>query len=178
MVSPIGRSGQRCTTGWACPISREPTMPATCELTAHLQARLPNLSVRATSLVAGDAKMVFPEPVGILEGDQILQGLKGAPRWKSVDIGEKFQAQLGQTIVLAYKATGRREDAKSYSALCSSTYVRDDGRSLRASPVMAAGYAFGPIFRFERTDRMRWLTRARPAPRFFWQARYNPHRDQ
>ena len=47
---------------------------------------------------------------------------------KSVDIGEKLQAQLGQTIVLAYKATGRREDAKSYSALCSSTYVRDDGR--------------------------------------------------
>jgi hypothetical protein len=78
--------------------------------------------------MAGDATMVFPKPVGILEGDQILQRLTGAPRRKSVDIGEKFQARLGQTMVLAYKATGRREDAKSCSSLCSSTYVRDDGR--------------------------------------------------
>ena len=39
--------------------------------------------------LAPDARMVFPEPAGILDAVAIMQGLEGAPRWESVD----FDAQ-------------------------------------------------------------------------------------
>lgn len=74
--------------------------------------------------MAPDARMVFPSPVGILAGEQIVEGLKQAPRWESVGFEERTETNLGDTIVLAYKATGRREDGDPYSALCASTYVK------------------------------------------------------
>ena len=77
--------------------------------------------------MASDARMVFPAPVGILAGKQIVEGLKQAPRWKSVDFEDKTETALGDTVVLAYGATGRREDGDPYSALCASTSVKSDG---------------------------------------------------
>ncbi len=32
------------------------------------------------------AQMVFPDPVGILKGSQILEGLEAAPRWTAVEM--------------------------------------------------------------------------------------------
>ena len=75
-----------------------------------------------------NALMVFPKPVGILKGDEVLQSLKGAPRWKSVDLDRRSIAEAGDTTVLAYEATGLREGGEPYSALCCSTYVKDGGR--------------------------------------------------
>jgi Domain of unknown function (DUF4440) len=77
--------------------------------------------------MASDARMVFPSPVGILEGNKIVEGLKQGPRWESVDFENKSEAHLGDTAVLAYQATGRRADGDSYCALCGSTYVKNDG---------------------------------------------------
>jgi hypothetical protein len=74
--------------------------------------------------MVADAQMVFPDPVGILKGDEILHGLKEAPRWQSVEIEEKTEASSGDTLVLAYRAAGRRGIAAPYRALCSSCYIR------------------------------------------------------
>lgn len=69
------------------------------------------------------AQMVFPDPVGILKGDDILAGLKGAPRWDAVEMEETTELEIGDTLVLAYRATGTREGSTPYVALCSSAYV-------------------------------------------------------
>lgn len=77
--------------------------------------------------MAPEASMVFPPPVGILRGEAILAGLAQGPRWQSVEIAEKTETASGDTVVLAYRATGTRPSAPPYVALCASTYVRMDG---------------------------------------------------
>lgn len=72
------------------------------------------------------AQMVFPGPVGILKGEEILEGLRGAPRWDSVEMEEKTEEQVGDTLALAYRATGIREGSDPYAAFCSSIYVKHD----------------------------------------------------
>ena len=69
------------------------------------------------------AHMTFPDPVGILRGEAILDGLKDAPRWEAVDMEEKTDLRVGDTLVLSYRATARRDGDRPYAALCSSTYV-------------------------------------------------------
>lgn len=78
--------------------------------------------------MAADARMVFPPPVGILAGEQIVEGLKQGPRWESVDFQDKTETNLGDTTVLAYKATGHRKGDDLYTALCASTYVQNEGK--------------------------------------------------
>jgi hypothetical protein len=74
--------------------------------------------------MAAVAQMVFPDPVGILKADAIMHGLKEVPRWESVELEEKTEALVGNTLVLAYRAAGRRGNAAPYRALCSSCYTR------------------------------------------------------
>lgn len=76
--------------------------------------------------MALNAQMVFPAPVGILKGSKIVDGLRQAPRWESVEFDGKSEAELGSTVVLAYEATGQRNGQEPYAALCTSTYVRHD----------------------------------------------------
>lgn len=73
--------------------------------------------------MAPNARMVFPAPVGILAGPDIVEGLRLAPRWNSVDFDNKTEAHLGHTVVLAYEASGRRHGEEPYTAFCLSTYV-------------------------------------------------------
>jgi Domain of unknown function (DUF4440) len=82
------------------------------------------------SSMATDARMVFPSPAGILAGDAIVEGLRQGPRWKSVAMDDKTATRSGETVVLAYKATGERNGAAPYVALCASTYVREGGKWL------------------------------------------------
>lgn len=70
-----------------------------------------------------DAQMVFPDPIGILKGGEILDGLRAAPRWDAVEMEDTAELTLGDTRVLAYRATGTRPAGRPYVALCSSTYV-------------------------------------------------------
>jgi hypothetical protein len=74
--------------------------------------------------MARDAHMIFPAPVGILSGEDIMDGLRQGPRWKSVDFDGQTSIQVGEVVVLAYKATGERDGDDSYVAFCGSTYVR------------------------------------------------------
>jgi hypothetical protein len=74
-----------------------------------------------------DAIMIFAEPVGILQGKQIISSLEGAPRWQAVQFAGQRELQTSQATVLAYRATGLRPDAGRYEAFCSSTYVRRNG---------------------------------------------------
>jgi hypothetical protein len=78
------------------------------------------------SHMADECLMLFGS-MGILEGAEIIATLENAPRWASVDMNDRHMAVNGQTTVIAYQAVGRREGADPYQALCSSTYVRQDG---------------------------------------------------
>jgi len=80
----------------------------------------------ATQLASG-AVMVFPAPAGILTGDAIVESLQDAPRWDAVTFDDKSESRAGDTMVLTYRATGRRGDERPYVALCSSTYARQAG---------------------------------------------------
>jgi len=71
--------------------------------------------------------MVFPEPAGILDANQIMQGLDGAPRWESVEFEAQHVIHAGDTAVLSYRGTGQRPGNAPYRVLCSSTYVRQGG---------------------------------------------------
>lgn len=75
--------------------------------------------------LARDARMVFPDPAGFLDADQIVRGLEGVPRWESVAFEAQHATGLNDTIVLCYRATGLRTGSNPYRVLCSSTYVLD-----------------------------------------------------
>ena len=58
----------------------------------------------------------------------ILESLKGALRWASVDRLDRKVGRIGDTIVvLGYKAEDRREGAEPYRCFCTSTYRADAG---------------------------------------------------
>ncbi|WP_432692050.1 DUF4440 domain-containing protein [Pseudooceanicola sp. C21-150M6] len=80
-----------------------------------------------------DACMIFPAPVGILKGEEILEGLKQAPRWQSVDFTQRAETSLHNVTVLAYKASGRRNAGEPYLAFCSSSYVQLGGEWILVS---------------------------------------------
>ena len=82
--------------------------------------------------LAPDARMVFPEPAGMLDVAQIMQGLDGAPRWDAVEFDAQHISRHGDTVVLSYAATGQRQGSAPYRALWSSTYARqgDDWKLL------------------------------------------------
>ena len=72
--------------------------------------------------------MVFPAPAGIIGAEAILNGIDGAPRWLSVKLDEQSSLEAnGDTVILAYRAEGRRQGSPAYRAFCSSTYVRHAG---------------------------------------------------
>ncbi|GLQ55140.1 nuclear transport factor 2 family protein [Devosia nitrariae] len=73
--------------------------------------------------------MVFPAPVGILQGDAIIESLRGVPRWQGVTMTDKLLREPNSdTAMLAYKAEGRRQGSPPYHAYCSSSYVRRGDR--------------------------------------------------
>lgn len=80
----------------------------------------------ASGKMADGAVMVFPYPAGILQGEEIVQGLKSATRWRSVTLSHRRCQRLGSVAVLAYEAAAERAGADIYRALCASTYIEDD----------------------------------------------------
>lgn len=78
--------------------------------------------------MAADAVMVFSGPAGILKGEALVEGLRGAPRWKSVEMAGREHVLHEGCAVLAYRATAQREGEEPYTALCMSVYEdRDPG---------------------------------------------------
>ncbi|MBM1169965.1 hypothetical protein [Microvirga arabica] len=70
--------------------------------------------------------MAFPG-MGVMRAGEILESLRDAPRWASVDMADRTVGRPCDTlVVLGYRAMGYREGANPYRALCTSTY-RSDG---------------------------------------------------
>ena len=73
-----------------------------------------------------DAVMVFPGPTGILKGQSLVEGLRAAPRWKTVEMDGCEHALHEGCAVLAYRAMAQREGEEPYTALCMSIYEDQD----------------------------------------------------
>lgn len=71
--------------------------------------------------------MVFPEPVGILRGNEILERLARTPRWETVEMADRnILRRNAHTVCIAYRAEAVRKTNEAYTAFCSSVYVRQD----------------------------------------------------
>ncbi|PRY80527.1 hypothetical protein CLV80_101382 [Yoonia maritima] len=85
----------------------------------------------ARHMTAKDAVFVLPYPAGILQGDAAFREADVAQRWRSVEMSERHFTQQDNIAVLVYHASAERGDVPIYQALCTSTYVDDDGTWLR-----------------------------------------------
>ncbi len=85
----------------------------------------------ARHMTAKDAAFVFPYPTGIIQGDSLWRESVVAQRWRSVLMTERYFKREKDVAVLAYRVSAEREDLPIYEALCTSSYLKDDGRWLR-----------------------------------------------
>ncbi len=85
----------------------------------------------ARAMTAENAVFVFPYPAGILQGDSLWREADVAQRWRSVVMSDRFLSQHDNIAVIAYRVSAERNGAPIYEALCTSTYLRDDGTWLR-----------------------------------------------
>ncbi len=78
-------------------------------------------------LLDPECLMAFPG-MGVMRAADILESLKGAPRWASVEMTGRTVGRPGDAlIVLGYTAEGRRNGAAPYRSFCTSTYRTDGG---------------------------------------------------
>lgn len=71
--------------------------------------------------------MAFPG-MGVMRAADVLDSLKQAPRWASVEITSRSVGRAGDAVVvLGYTAEGRRDGAEPYRCFCTSTYRADGG---------------------------------------------------
>ena len=94
---------------------------------------LGDASVYAQHLAPG-ALMVLPPPAGVLDREATIASIGEGPRWEAVLFADPVLADTGADVaVLAYRARATRAaPGGSYTALCSSTYVRLRDRWLLA----------------------------------------------
>ena len=85
----------------------------------------------ARHMTAKDAVFVFPYPAGILQGDSLWRESSVAQRWRSVVMTERYFKREKDVAVLAYRVSAERGDIPIYEALCTSSYLQDDGKWLR-----------------------------------------------
>lgn len=79
------------------------------------------------TILAPRAVMAFAS--GIVVGDDILQGLEGAPRWQWFDLSAQTVVRpTAGLVVLAYHATARRPEQDPYAAWCTSTWMLAPGQ--------------------------------------------------
>lgn len=88
-------------------------------------------SARATT--AQNAVMIFPYPLGILQGDGIWSRLKQGAPWRLVGITGRSVSERRDLAVITYRVSAEKADEPIYQALCASTYLRDDGNWIRMS---------------------------------------------
>ena len=78
------------------------------------------------SHLTANCVMLFGE-LGIMDRQQIIDGIAGGRRWDEVSMGEVRLATIGaDAVVLVYRARARRGD-QDYSALVSSVYAKQAG---------------------------------------------------
>jgi hypothetical protein len=77
--------------------------------------------------------MIFPDPPGILQGDQIWPHLKHSTGWRSVVMAERRVTRCRDIAFLTYRVSAEKADISIYKALCASTNLNDDDTWLRIS---------------------------------------------
>lgn len=85
----------------------------------------------ARNMSAKGAVFVFPYPAGILKGDSLWRESAVAQRWRSVVLTERHLQREKGLAVLAYHVSAERSDTPIYEALCTSSYILDDGKWMR-----------------------------------------------
>jgi hypothetical protein len=85
----------------------------------------------ARHMTADNAVFVFPYPTGILQGDTLWRESAVAQRWRSVLMTERYFKKEKNFAFLAYHVSAERSDIPLYEALCTSSYLQDDGKWLR-----------------------------------------------
>ena len=85
----------------------------------------------ARKMTAKNAVFVFPYPAGILQGEALFREADVAQRWRSVVMTDRYLSQENGIAILAYRVSAERGDSPIYQALCTSTYLKDDGSWLR-----------------------------------------------
>jgi len=69
--------------------------------------------------------MAFPG-IGLMRATEVLDSLKQAPRWASVEMLDRSTGHPGdQLVVLGYTATAQRDGREPYRCYCTSTYRYD-----------------------------------------------------
>lgn len=78
------------------------------------------------TMLAPQALMIFPPPVGVLDRATTISSIRSAARWQNIAFSKQhFVAATQDTAVLAYVARADRGGADSgYCAQCSSVYIR------------------------------------------------------
>jgi hypothetical protein len=76
---------------------------------------------------ADDGVVVLP--IGIMDKDETLQAMQGAPSWTRVEMDELRVVPLSNSsVLLAYRASARRAvDQADFEAVVGSVYRRQDG---------------------------------------------------
>lgn len=75
------------------------------------------------ALLHPECLMAFPG-MGVMRAAEVMESLKQAPRFSSVEMTDQMIGRAGDAIVLAYTAQGRREGAAPYRCHCTTTYTR------------------------------------------------------
>ncbi|MBA4492671.1 nuclear transport factor 2 family protein [Paracoccus sp. S1E-3] len=87
-------------------------------------------AAEAARHMAPNCIMVFPE--GLLQGQEIIDGLAQATRWDGVTMTDRRVAESDDVVVLAYRAEALRTGTPPRRVLCSSAWVRLGGWRLIA----------------------------------------------
>jgi hypothetical protein len=75
--------------------------------------------------LAERALMVFADPIGVLDRNQVVASIEDSARWRAVRFDDvRFLRPADGVAILTYRANAMREgDETAYSALASSTWV-------------------------------------------------------
>lgn len=77
--------------------------------------------------LADDAVMAFS--FGVMNRQEAIDAMDSAPPWSTYEISDTRVVALGEDSgVLVYHVTAQRAEQEPYSAVISSTFVRQDGR--------------------------------------------------
>jgi hypothetical protein len=87
----------------------------------------------ARASTATNAVMVFPDPPGILQGDQMWTHIRERTGWRSGVMAERRVMRCRDIAILTYRVSAEKPDVPIYKALCASTYLNDEGTWLRIS---------------------------------------------
>jgi hypothetical protein len=87
----------------------------------------------ARAITAAGAIVIFPYPLGILQGDAVLAHLPADTGWRLIEMADRSIARQGAVAVLAYRVQAQKDGSPIHEALCASTWLNDAGRWLRLS---------------------------------------------